>query len=198
MSKLNLLGAIAGIGFIAMSSQVLAADLPPPPGPAVVPPAPVQAPAPAPVVASWYVRGDAGVGASDNGSLARNDEAFSFGLGVGYKYNDWARSEIAFDFAGKYNNGLGSNTDAYSLMLNGYLDAPIWFGGLVAPYIGAGIGWGNALSDDGFAFALLAGLNINISENLVLDAGYKYRIISISGPDWNDHLFRAGLRWYFM
>jgi opacity protein-like surface antigen len=84
-------------------------------------------------------------------------------------------------------------------MFNGYVDMGTWWG--VTPYIGGGLGFaynklsgftdtgyaytgndpasptGGYLTDGGkwnFAWALMAGLSFNVTQNLKLDLGYRY------------------------
>ena len=86
------------------------------------------------------------------------------------------------------------------VMFNGYVDLGTWYG--VTPFVGAGVGWasnrlsgvtdtgfaytgggapgsptggffGNGTTDN-FAWALMAGLDFNVTENLKLELGYRY------------------------
>lgn len=80
---------------------------------------------------------------------------------------------------------------ALTTLINGYVDLGTWYG--VTPYVGAGVG-ASRLKVDGyrytnpsgksgsqpggstwdFSWALMAGLGYNVTENLVIDAGYRY------------------------
>jgi opacity protein-like surface antigen len=90
-----------------------------------------------------------------------------FGLGVGYKFNDWLRFDVTGEYRGKSNfHGSdnvrftgGSGVDNYSgsksewvVMANAYVDLGTWYN--FTPYVGAGIGAANikisGFRDDGF------------------------------------------------
>jgi len=92
------------------------------------------------------------------------------------------------------------NRSSYLLMANGYADIGTWYG--VTPFIGAGVGWAqnhlDGVTDTGFAYvgpgatgsptggylnngttdnlawALMAGLDFNVTQNLKLELGYRY------------------------
>ncbi|NNE21279.1 MAG: porin family protein [Rhizobiales bacterium] len=151
---------------------------------------------------TWYLRGDAGIGISDF-SIWGGEIAFSGGGGVGYNYNHMFRTDVTFDAAIDYEEsffGVNVSLDSYSVMANGYLDIP--FGGPFTPYVGAGVGYGwveaSALglsaTEEGVAFAGMAGISYDMSQDMALDLGYKYRVIMIDGEDVDDHLIRAGIR----
>lgn len=82
-----------------------------------------------------------------------------------------------------------ANVSTAAFMLNGYVDLGTWAG--VTPYLGAGVGLANhrmkGLTDVGaglgyandssktnFAWALMAGLGYNVTQNLKIDMGYRY------------------------
>lgn len=147
-----------------------------------------------------YVRGD--IGASllrwDGG---RDDEALSVGGGFGYRFNDVLRADVTYTYAGKYKIGGGTDLSASTLMGNVYFDLPLhdW---PVRPYLGAGLGYGWATyspgsDDSGLAAAFMAGLSWNVSPNLVIDTGYRFRDIFVSGPNVTDHQLMVGLRYQF-
>ncbi|AXS41787.1 outer membrane protein [Breoghania sp. L-A4] len=117
----------------------------------------------------WYLRGDIGakiyhapearfnangVGAFRNEHL---DSTFTVGAGVGYRVNDWFRTDLTVDYefpAGFRGEALCPNPcgalladgfsresadiDAWTVLLNAYFDIGTWHG--VTPYVGAGIG----------------------------------------------------------
>lgn len=139
---------------------------------------------PVEVGSGWYLRGDIGyvienkvgtfnyrtfdAGAGtygsesfDTGSLSKD---FTFGAGIGYRYNDWLRADLTADgfrtrFDGTTSSdspcvdplfdpayaGTGCRTDdgaegyAVSVMANGYVDLGTYVG--LTPYIGAGAGY---------------------------------------------------------
>ena len=149
-----------------------AADMPQPP------PIPIEE-----VAAGWYLRGD--IGMTNQGFEALHqrlydnpgttveqvghgwDSSMFFGVGVGYKFNDWFRADLTGEYRGKANfhgsdnvrftGGLG--VDNYSgsksewlVLANAYVDLGTWW--CITPYVGVGIGaarvsiWG--FRDDGF------------------------------------------------
>jgi len=119
-----------------------------------------------------------------------------------------------------------SSYSALLLMANAYVDLGTYYG--FTPYVGAGIGgarikWDrlrNTIGDDDFyhdggkewrfAWSLMAGTSYCLTQNLQLDAGYRYTRIqggrmfefgSGVGPGFDDgfnvHEARAGLRYSF-
>lgn len=167
------------------------------------------------------------------------DEAWSIGGGVGYQITNHLRTDLTADwlfksdFTGQTSDGINVSVDtsAYSALLllaNAYVDIGTWYG--VTPYVGAGIGgawveWddlGNTLDDgsftrhDGgndwrFAYALSAGASYCLTQQLKLDAGYRFSHIQggkmfefaagTAGPGYDDgiyaHQVRGGLRYQF-
>ncbi|MCW5682626.1 MAG: porin family protein [Xanthobacteraceae bacterium] len=115
---------------------------------------------------NWYLRGDFSYRQYDSPSVTDGTQALTntslkdaaaFGLGVGYKFNDWLRGDITYDYAFKStfrgNNtcadpcggpGLGgitndtTNLRSMTLLVNGYVDMGTWWG--ITPYVGAGVG----------------------------------------------------------
>lgn len=172
---------------------------------------------------AWYLRGDAGVAFGNYDVLGVEifdmETAFAAGGGFGYQFTSMIRSDITFDAAFNYSRsetvilGAGPVTakvsaDTYTVMLNGYLDVPMF--GMFTPYVGAGVGYGWAeakasvtgvgsisADDDGLALAGMAGVAVGITENVALDIGYKFQTISIEGDDPGEHMFRGGVRFYF-
>lgn len=183
MKKFALLTSIAAAAVMAGAGIASAADLPPQQQMSYAP-APVYTPG------NWYVRGDAGIGFADGSG----GEAFTAGMGVGYRFSDLFRTDLTLDWTGDY-----GNADAWTVMGNGYLDFA--FGSWLKPYVGAGIGWGDVDqpggNDDGLALAAYAGLTFDLAPQTELDVGYRYRTIGVSGPDFDDHSLRAGLRYNF-
>jgi opacity protein-like surface antigen len=110
----------------ASVGMAAAADMPPPPVPMLPPPPP-----PVEFASGWYLRGDVGVGITSpgdwrldepvvlsngvsvpgNGFLNKGiDDAFIFGVGVGYQFNSWLR----FDLTGEYRTATGiKGTESY-------------------------------------------------------------------------------------
>lgn len=150
---------------------------------------------------TWYLRGDVGVGISDF-SIWTDDAAVAAGGGFGYNYSDMFRTDITFDGVFGYDQrffGINVDLDTYSVMANGYWDIPM---GGFTPYLGAGIGYGWAevsalgvsADDDGLAVGGMAGVAFDMSQNVTLDVGYKYRRIFLGGEDVGDHMIRGGVR----
>jgi opacity protein-like surface antigen len=159
-----------------LSSAAFAADM------AIAPP---HAYAPAPVVedfGGWYLRGDIGFSNQRvdrvNNVLDRNNTSsvqtlnFSsagiFGLGVGYKVNNWFRADVTGEYRGNssffgtdritYVGGVGTDTyhatkNEWVVLANAYVDLGTWW--CITPFIGAGVGGArvaiNGFTDQGIA-----------------------------------------------
>ena len=144
-----------------ISTAALAADLPMPPP--YIPP-PVED------FGGWYLRGDIGFSNQqvkrldnllyyDPGISVQNtglgfDTAGIFGLGAGYRFNNWLRADVTGEYRGKSNfhgsdivsfNGAPLGTDTYTgsksewlVLANVYADLGTWW--CVTPFVGVGIG----------------------------------------------------------
>lgn len=166
--------------------------------------------------------------------------AASLGLGVGYKANKYLRFDLTGDywfkskFRGQTSGFCGaapctsvdtSSMSALLLLANAYADLGTYHG--ITPYVGAGIGgahirWDDLTNDNGaitihkgaknwrFAYALMAGASYCLTDQLKLDAGYRFSHINGGkmfeynnggGPGYdrgfNTHEVRAGLRYQF-
>ena len=124
-----------------------------------------------------------------------------------------------------------SGYEAWTLLANAYVDLGTYKG--ITPYVGAGIGgayvkWHdltntippgfdqsgvythNGSADWRFAYALMAGVSYNVTHNLAVDLGYRFKHISGgrmfeyasgTGPGFDRHIrvheARAGLRYKF-
>src|SRR6202008_3328191 len=144
-----------------LSSVAFAADMP------SIMPAPAYAPPVVEDFGGWYLRGDIGF---SNQRVSRLDKALDanntssvqhltfkpagiFGLGAGYRFNNWFRADITGEYRGNsqflgkdsitYPTGFG--TDVYHatksewvVLGNAYVDLGTWW--CVTPFIGAGIG----------------------------------------------------------
>ena len=160
-----------------ISSAAYAADM------AIAPPPPMYAPPP--VVedfGGWYLRGDIGFSNQRvdrlNNALDVNNTTSSqnlnfntagiFGLGVGYKVNNWFRGDITGEWRGNsqffgtdritYVGGVGTDTyhatkNEWVVMANAYVDLGTWW--CITPFIGAGVGGArvaiNGFTDQGIA-----------------------------------------------
>ena len=144
-----------------LSSAAFAADM------AIAPP-PMYAPAP--VVedfGGWYLRGDIGfsnqrvdrlnnaLDATLTSSVQTNnfDTAGIFGLGVGYRVNNWFRADVTGEYRGNsqffgkdvitFPGGFGTDTyhatkSEWVVLGNAYVDLGTWW--CITPFIGAGVG----------------------------------------------------------
>ena len=198
---------IAAGAAIFLSSAAFAADM------AIAPP-----PYAAPVVedfGGWYLRGDIGfsnqrvdrlnnaLDATVTSSVQTNNfnTAGIFGLGVGYRFNNWFRADVTGEYRGNsqffgkdvntFPGGVGTDTyhgtkSEWVVLGNAYVDLGTWW--CVTPFIGAGVGGArvsiNNFTDQGLAnlgAGALPGLAFgdNVSKwNLAwaLHAGLAYRV----------------------
>lgn len=170
--------ALLGISLLAgiTSAPALAAD---------------YAPEPVVTATSFYLRGDLGWSWLDTENNA--DSVFLLGGGVGYRFNENLRTDLRVDYAGVGND----HHDFGSVLGNVYFDIPT--GSVITPYLGAGIGygWSDDKGDDesGVTYALMAGVEVNITDNLSADVGYRFRQIIDSETYANEAL--VGLRYGF-
>jgi opacity protein-like surface antigen len=147
-----------------------------------------------------YIRGDVG-GSFLKWSGGNDDKAFVGGAGIGYQYNDMFRMDVTADFAGKYQIAPGAEISTMTLLGNGYLD----FANdtMFTPYIGAGVGYGwvngKGLAPDknGLAIGAAAGVSVDLTSNLAIDVGYRFRDIMVSGADTKEHQATVGMRFKF-
>jgi opacity protein-like surface antigen len=145
-----------------VTSAAFAADM------AIAPPPPMYAPPP--VVedfGGWYLRGDIGF---SNQRVKRLDNVLDatattsvqnlgfntagiFGLGVGYRLNNWFRGDITGEYRGNsqffgtdaitFPGGFGTDTyhatkSEWVVLANAYVDLGTWW--YMTPFIGAGVG----------------------------------------------------------
>ena len=142
--------------------------------------------APAPMVedfGGWYLRGDIGFSNQRvdrlNNVLDRNNTssvqtnnfntAGIFGLGVGYKVNNWFRADVTGEYRGNsqffgtdritYAGGIGTDTyhatkNEWVVLANAYVDLGTWW--CLTPYVGLGVGGAkvkiSGFRDDGIAY----------------------------------------------
>jgi opacity protein-like surface antigen len=153
-----------------LSSAAFAADM------AIAPPPMSYAPPPVQEFGGWYLRGDIGM-TNTKGKLfapAYNDASTvsvqqvgheftggtSFGVGVGYQFNNWLRADVTGEYRSRVNfsgndfavinglNGVPGNSplgDTYNGgvsswvgLVNVYADLGTWW--CITPFIGAGVG----------------------------------------------------------
>jgi opacity protein-like surface antigen len=144
-----------------LSSVAFAADMP-----SIMPP-PAYAPPVVEDFGGWYLRGDIGfsnqrVDRLNNADDARltssvQNNSFNtagiFGLGVGYRVNNWFRADITGEYRGNSNflgtdrntfsGGVGMDTyhatkNEWVVLGNAYVDLGTWW--CITPFIGAGVG----------------------------------------------------------
>ena len=184
MTRIKQLLLAAGV-VAAMSAPALAADM--------------DAPVTDGAIEGWYLRGD--LGWSFLEWSARDDNEFVVGGGVGYRMTENLRTDLRVDWAGYYDLTAGANDMTLTTALgNLYFDVPT--GTAFTPYVGAGAGYGWGTVDggkdkDGFAYALMAGAAVNLSDQVTLDAGYRFRSIMSDGSNPMEHQFLMGLRYEF-
>jgi opacity protein-like surface antigen len=216
-------------------SVAAAADI----GSAVIEPEPVPEP---PVLAGgWYLRGDISYDFKTKASVflsttsssstffdADFDDTWNIGAGIGYVFNDWFRADLTGDYRFPADwDAAASSVSVSTILLNGYATLGSFSG--ISPYVGAGIGaafvnWdtidfpgfglGPAAVDDDwrFAYALMAGVSFDVTENLAIDTGYRFTSVDdgqLIGPgfivfpgvasysDLHIHEFRIGMRYTF-
>jgi len=138
-----------------------------------------------------YLRGDAGW--SWLSTDEDDDSVLVLGGGLGYQFNDNLRTDLRVDWA-----GLSDDESSLTTVLgNVYFDIPLET--ILTPYLGAGVGYGwvdsSGNDDNGAAFALMAGVEVNLTENLSADVGYRYR--QILSEEVYDHQALVGLRYGF-
>lgn len=157
---------------------------------------------PVEIGSGWYLRGDVTYLASDPiydfdpvfGELRNN--RFGGSVGMGYHFNDLLRTDVNIGFVsndryrldGGAAGALEAEHKAWYGMANAYLDLGTLAG--FTPYVGAGIGVLNTRQsasstvpgfvgefDDSqyrLAYALNAGVNYRVGDNLSIDLGYQY------------------------
>jgi opacity protein-like surface antigen len=158
-----------------ISSMAFAADMP-------IAAPPMYAPPPAADFGGWYLRGDIGFSnqrvdrlnnandATLTSSVQNNNfnTAGIFGLGVGYKFNNWFRADVTGEWRGNsqfhgtdritYTGGVGIDTyngtkNEWVVLANAYVDLGTWW--CITPFIGAGVG-GARVAINGFTDAGIA------------------------------------------
>lgn len=147
----------------------------------------------------FYLRGDLGWSFLD-WSGGSNDDAFALGAGAGYRFYDNLRADLRLDWAGDYDVAPGADLSVSSVLGNLYFD--VANDSSFTPYVGAGLGYGwtnlsPGTDRDGVAYALMAGVTVDLTDNIVLDAGYRFRDVMVSGSDPYEHQFLTGLRFEF-
>jgi opacity protein-like surface antigen len=142
-----------------------------------------------------YLRGDIGASLLRWGG-GKDDEGMALGGGVGFKASDFFRTDLTLDYNGNYNVGGGKKISSTAVMGNAYFD---WANdSLFTPYVGVGVGYNWVKNNpNGVALAAMAGVAVDLNENLAIDVGYKFRDTMAKGPDVKEHILSAGLRFKF-
>ncbi|WGS20099.1 MULTISPECIES: outer membrane beta-barrel protein [unclassified Bradyrhizobium] len=180
-----------------LSSAAFAADMP------IMPPPPMAyAPPPVQDFGGWYLRGDIGM-TNVNGNLHVNSYdtlppgstlnklghqfsgGMSFGLGVGYQFNNWLRADITGEYRSKTTfsgtdfatiPGFGPISDVYGGgftswvgLVNLYADLGTWW--CLTPFVGVGVGAAHiqtsGFQDSGNLFTTVTG-----PQNIVTGASF--------------------------
>ncbi len=177
---------LAGVVAIPMSMSAQAAD--------IAPDVPSEVETSA---MGLYVRGDAGWSFLE-WSGGSDDNSHVIGGGLGYQFNDMFRMDVTADFTGDYQIAPGAEISTTTLLGNAYID---WANdSMFTPYVGAGIGYGwvngsgGASDKDGLALGLATGVAVDLTNNLAVDVGYRFRDIMTSGADTMEHQATVGLR----
>ena len=108
---------------------------------------------------------------------------------VAYRQQDVDGAWLSATTGGTTSGALNYDQSTFSIMANLWYDFAV---GGVRPYVGGGIGWARTevdgnfgptlpfdLDDSGFAWQLGAGVNFDISPNMMLGVGYRY----FDGPE---------------
>lgn len=147
-----------------------------------------------------YLRADGGASllSWDGGD---DDTAWAFGVGLGYRYNDNMRADVTVDWSGKYDVGGASKMSNTVVLGNLYYDFAN--SSAITPYVGAGLGYGWVRNtpangnESGLAFGLAAGASVDLTQNVALDVGYRFRDTMIKGANPLEHQVMAGVRFSF-
>jgi opacity protein-like surface antigen len=247
MAKLTTYALAGALAFAFAPVAGHAADLPEPP--LLEPMAPVE------FASNWYLRGDVGYKIYRNPDVSYGGSKFKgedlddtgvIGGGVGYKWNEWIRTDVTLDYEFKsdFDGGLfcpttacvpfadkyskeSAKISAWTTLANVYFDLGSWHG--VSPYVGAGAGFSNIKvssydfvnpngstgsqkgdSNWDFSWALMAGVGYSVTDNLVIDLGYRFLNLGdgktknaagfngnkpVKFDDLQAHEFRVGFRY---
>jgi opacity protein-like surface antigen len=179
---------VAGAMAAPLGSTAMAADLDP------------ETPLAAdPAMMGLYLRADAGWSFLEWGG-GNDDDNFVLGGGLGYRWSDNVRMDATMDWSGDYTIGVGQEISTAVLLGNVYYDFAN--SSMFTPYVGVGAGYGwvegaGVPDDDGFAFGAAAGFAVNLTDNIAVDTGYRFRDVMISGSDTQEHQLTTGLRFSF-
>ena len=179
---------LAGAVVLPLSGVARAADIDP------------AVPADDATLIGMYLRADAGWSMLDFAG-GSNDKSYTAGIGAGYQFNDYFRTDITGEWTGKYDIAPGAKISTSAIIGNAYLD--LANDTMFTPYVGlgAGYGWvngsGTAIDDSGLVLGAAAGVAVDLTNNLAVDVGYKVRDFSVAGSNPIEHAVTAGLRFKF-
>ena len=139
-------------------------------------------------------------------------------FGVGYQFNNWFRMDGTLEYRGGANlqshysltdpvnptfggptqfaHFYRASVSSFVGLVNGYVNLGTFYG--VSPFVGAGGGFSENnvnRAKTNFAWALMAGLDINLAPSLTLEIGYRYlnygmiasgRSICLAELSWRD------------
>jgi opacity protein-like surface antigen len=112
------------------------------------------------------------------------DTGFVVGGAAGYRFIEQARAELAVSYRQSDTDNASGEVGLLGVMANGFFDIDLDL--LVTPYVGAGVGLGAVFTDfragstrvededTEFAYNIMGGAAFDLTEELVLDAGYRY------------------------
>lgn len=155
--------------------------------------------------ASWLTKNPHGyaTGGPTPADLLMNNPGYIIGGAVGVDWGNQLRTELELSYSRWTSDKAyysSTNHTAKSDVTATYLIGNAWYdiknGSMITPYIGGGVGvgWTNInafqgtglaaqFNSSGLAFQLGAGLRFNVSENVAIDAGYRFK--DIVGLNYN-------------
>lgn len=200
--KFSLLAGVAVSAFIFAASQASAADYAPPSGMSYRPYVSVFGGA---AFLTKNPHSAETLSPSSSYDNLMNSPGYIIGGAVGVDWGNQLRTEIELSHArwssDKFNSlhsgAVTGTSNATGLQSATYLLGNVWYdlghGSTFTPYVGGGlgIGWAHVETDDahsvydasGLAFQLGAGVRFNVSENVSIDAGYRFK--DIVGLNYN-------------
>ncbi|MEZ6024235.1 MAG: outer membrane beta-barrel protein [Hyphomonadaceae bacterium] len=157
----------------------------------------------------WYGRAEVGYSVDGEftsfGSSDAYEDDWMGDAAFGYAFQNGFRTEG--ELAYRSNELFGDDIEVTSLMGNLYYDFNR--DGRFRPYVGAGVGVGHieffGEDDTGFAWQVMAGIGIPLSERLTLDLGYRHfemgeAELELDGPtdvEYEQDAVTLGIRWQF-
>jgi opacity protein-like surface antigen len=151
----------------------------------------------------YYLKVEAGATkprtAKANGVKSKFKTKFVAGLGGGYKFNDFFRSDLMLQYRGLQRKGA-KKINTYSAMLNGYVDGHN--DTIFTPYLMAGVGATTAKGKaekraTKFSWNAGLGAQAKVHDQATVDLGYRYVNIAKlkKSGSLKAHEVVAGLIW---